>query len=258
MSASGVRRCWRVAVVVGLLVGWLALAMVARAPLRADPPHVPQKLAAASLVSPPPTLPLVFSHAAHKGSDFPCELCHAKAKRSVSSADVLLPAKKACVGCHDEAAVPKGFGRPGHRNTKPCRKCHRAFNLKGFPAQVVWRAPRFKFNHKLHLAEGSKCLDCHKGVDSSSTASGALHLPKMKDCFGCHTGTRGLGGTRRRKGSRRATARCVTCHERQPGGACERGSRGEARPRAVPAAPATRPHLPQASRRRCARPQARL
>ena len=208
----------RLGVLAGLLGGWVLLGMGWQATVAAGPPGTPQKVLSGAIVSPPPTVPMRFSHAAHSGSDFPCTLCHKGAPKSTQAADVLMPKMKTCVGCHDEAKIPPGHGLPGHRDTKACRTCHTRFNLKGFPEAMVWRAPRFRFNHRLHRAEGAKCLDCHKGVDRSTTKVGSLHLPKMRDCFRCHTGTRGLGGSRRRAGSKRASARCVTCHERQPGG----------------------------------------
>ena len=38
------------------------------------------------------------------------------------------------------------------------------------------------FNHKLHVEQGLKCLDCHKGAEKKRAAG----LPEMKDCLLCH------------------------------------------------------------------------
>jgi len=164
------------------------------ADLSAVPPTSPRAVATAAIVSPPPTLPLRFSHAAHRKRGLSCGDCHGPARKSTRARDVLLPGKKACLQCHPEARVPEGYGRAGNRDTRPCRKCHRRFNAKGFPAAVVWRAPRFRFNHRLHLAKGSLCLDCHAGVDQATGRDPKLHLPKMKHCFRCHR-KKGVGST---------------------------------------------------------------
>jgi len=172
----------------------------------ATPPGRPARELPSVIVSPPPVIPLRFSHAKHQAQGVKCGQCHPKAKRSTRSADLLLPGKKVCLECHDEAAVPKGHGRLGQTSTKTCKKCHLRFNLKGFPARVVWRKPRFTFNHKLHVGqEHLSCETCHKGV-AKAGYKGGLHLPKMAICLDCHNK------------KKNASTRCLACHERQPGG----------------------------------------
>jgi hypothetical protein len=48
------------------------------------------------------------------------------------------------------------------------------------PAEVG--AQPIAFNHKLHVEQGLKCLDCHKGAEKKRAAG----LPAMKDCLLCH------------------------------------------------------------------------
>ena len=185
------------------LVALLVLPRVAaRTPRR---PSTAPTVSPTLVVSPAPVRPLKFPHGKHPKADFPCEKCHASAPTSESSADLLVPPMKVCEGCHDEAKVPAGFGQAGKTDNKACRTCHTAFNAKGFPQPLVWKAPRFKFSHKLHLAQKVACLECHQGVDQATT-SAKVHLPTMQDCFKCHNG----------KG--RAPSRCQACHERNPGG----------------------------------------
>jgi hypothetical protein len=168
-----------------VLVALLVLPRVAaRTPRRQS---TAPTVAPAQVVSPTPVRPLRFPHGKHPKADFPCEKCHAAALTSESSADVLLPPKKACVDCHEDAKVPAGFGQAGQTDNQACKACHTAFNAKGFPMPVVWKAPRFKFSHQLHLAQKVACLDCHRGVDQATT-SAKLHLPAMQDCFKCHDG----------------------------------------------------------------------
>jgi hypothetical protein len=238
VPGSGPGRSFSAAVLGGRVFGCLILlglgvALLGRQPrLDASPPGTPAKLLPGELVSPRPVLPLRFSHAKHSGSEFPCATCHVKATTSTASSDLLLPGMKDCVGCHEEARVPKGHGSPGMRDLSKCRKCHTAFNPKAFPEPVSWRAPRFRFSHRLHLDKGATCLGCHPGVERASRGGVAdgLHLPRMKDCLVCHRGSKALGGAGPGGGGaapskgggeaalRYASARCVTCHEREPGG----------------------------------------
>src|SRR5262245_5527715 len=43
------------------------------------------------------------------------------------------------------------------------------------------------FNHKRHLAEDLKCLDCHKGADKAAHAG----VPTVKACLLCHAEPKG-------------------------------------------------------------------
>ena len=171
----------------------------------ASPPGSPSRVLPSAVVLPPPTIPLRFSHAKHPPSDFKCTQCHVQAPQSTRSRDLLLPKKKACLGCHDEAKVPTGFGTPGNRNIKKCKWCHLRFNPNGFPQRVQWPRPRLRFSHKLHLDRKTACGRCHQGV-AHAGYGGGLHLPKMATCLGCHNGTQG------------ASARCATCHLRNASG----------------------------------------
>ncbi len=185
-------------------VSLLAFASLAKV-VFADPPGRPALGKTSNIVAPPPTIPLKFAHAKHPPGDFECEQCHPLATTSIAASDRLRPTKKACLDCHDEAAVPKDIKQRGQKNTKPCQKCHTAFDGKGIPTPVRWKQARLRFSHKVHAARKIACTTCHKGVGKSKPADG-LHMPTMKLCLDCH------------KKHRRAPSRCVSCHERVPGG----------------------------------------
>jgi predicted CXXCH cytochrome family protein len=44
-----------------------------------------------------------FAHRPHRGVE--CESCHAQARASTKTADVLIPAMKACTGCHGNSGT---------------------------------------------------------------------------------------------------------------------------------------------------------
>jgi hypothetical protein len=53
-----------------------------------------------------------FSHRAHRAVE--CESCHVKARSSTRTADVLIPAMRSCLPCHQDSSA--GLDR--------CSKCH--------------------------------------------------------------------------------------------------------------------------------------
>jgi pSer/pThr/pTyr-binding forkhead associated (FHA) protein len=61
------------------------------------------------LVATPPVIPAVwfqharFTHTSHRNID--CEACHAKARKSAATADVLIPSRDKCVPCHGPLAA---------------------------------------------------------------------------------------------------------------------------------------------------------
>ncbi len=63
----------------------------------------------------------VFSHAPHRALD--CLACHAQAKTSAVSADVLLPGIDTCFQCHRSQRIADGKTRGGARFD--CTECHR-------------------------------------------------------------------------------------------------------------------------------------
>lgn len=172
----------------------------------ATPPGSTGKLVGTSLLYPPPTRTLRFSHKKHPPGDFECTQCHTKVKTSTSAGDNLRPSKKACLDCHDEAKVPKGFGKAGKTNNKACKKCHTKFNLKGFPVAARWPKSRVRFTHQIHIQKKIACKKCHAGV-AKSGYGGKRHLPSMALCLGCHNGK-----------AKSPPSKCTTCHERTAGG----------------------------------------
>jgi hypothetical protein len=66
----------------------------------------------------------VFDHAAHRAVN--CDTCHAGARTSTKSADILLPGKKTCLECH---GPPRGTARePRGGAGDSCTLCHRYHN----------------------------------------------------------------------------------------------------------------------------------
>lgn len=71
-------------------------------------------------VIPPRWLDAKFSHGPHRSLS--CEECHAQATKSVNTSDVLMPQRKACVGCHADATSTILAGSRSRTNN--CVLCH--------------------------------------------------------------------------------------------------------------------------------------
>ncbi|MFH2005264.1 MAG: cytochrome c3 family protein [bacterium] len=182
-----------------------AVALLSR--VYASPPGRPSLLLGTALLQPPPRITLRFPHKKHKGDDFKCVTCHPQAKTSTRSADLLLPTKKVCVDCHDEAAIPKGYAQKKDANkNKTCKKCHTRFGDDLVPVKTTWKKPRYRFSHRMHVQQNIQCVTCHKGVDTAGPPNGTLHIPRMSQCLSCHNK------------NAKAPTRCTACHERVPGG----------------------------------------
>jgi len=79
----------------------------------------------------------VFNHAAHRALD--CLACHAQAKTSTASADVLLPAIDTCFVCHAPQSNHDGKIHGGARFD--CTECHR-YHHGDNPLQGIGAAKR--------------------------------------------------------------------------------------------------------------------
>lgn len=143
-------------------------------------------------VYPAQDIPLRFTHDQHLGLGLDCDACHAKAKDSHKSADLLLPTGAACDGCHG-AQHPRTPETPAR-----CSTCHTQLDDQNrLRASVRMPRPLLHFDHAKHVGAGSSCRDCHdmKGVRLGSV----LQLPSEASCLSCHDGFQ-------------AANACATCH----------------------------------------------
>ncbi len=128
---------------------------------------------------------LKFSHALHvKDNGMACLDCHAAAKTSTSSGDVLRPNHEVCSTCHSEQV------------TSTCTYCHlNPDHIEAAPAPVR----EISFNHAKHVAmAGVECATCHQGL-GEATLAGPQNMPSMATCTSCHN-------------DRTATSACEQCH----------------------------------------------
>ncbi|MGZ7078916.1 MAG: FHA domain-containing protein [Thermoanaerobaculia bacterium] len=82
----------------------------------------------------PPLIPGVwlvranFTHTQHRPPLIDCEKCHAQARDSSKTSDVLIPKKKACVECHGPQNIRVALA--GTTQSSGCTSCHREYHVR--------------------------------------------------------------------------------------------------------------------------------
>jgi hypothetical protein len=199
-----------VAVVMGLVLAWLApVAAQTAVPSTRPPGAAPGDGGPSPVIFPPQSIGVRFDHARHMALGTTCATCHDKAKTSRTSADTLLPAGTRCDGCHGsnhrESTVTPGSDALG-----ACELCHVGYRPED--GQRVLRTllppPHLRFDHAVHATRGIDCERCHGQVGALAQAT-FDQLPRMRGCFACHTSDRAKKGE--------ASRACPTCHVTERG-----------------------------------------
>jgi hypothetical protein len=142
-------------------------------------------------VYPAQKISLRYSHRVHiQQEGMRCLDCHGAAPDSWKSSDLLLPKEERCADCHAEV-----------KDKERCSYCHPG----GETRQPFEFPPAFlRFDHRGHLRNGVRCVDCHPQVAQRELAT-VDDLPRMADCVACHR-------------QRRASTECAACHPTGPEG----------------------------------------
>ena len=119
--------------------------------------------------------PIPFSHEHHvAGLGLDCRFCHSSVEQS---ADAGMPPTYTCMTCHSQIwtkADPLAPVRASLAENKPIQW------------RRVNRLPDYVyFNHKVHVAKGVGCGECHGDVDRMPLL-GKAHGFEMKFCLDCH------------------------------------------------------------------------
>ena len=126
-----------------------------------------------------------FSHRLHLAQKLQCVECHTAAA-STRVEDNLLPSKRVCLGCHEEAEIP---APPATRLTKFSHALHlKMGNVAPFIAAAIDHKNYLQQpgDIRRHLNTGNACQACHRGLEESDQVTRAA-LPQMADCLVCHT-----------------------------------------------------------------------
>lgn len=145
-------------------------------------------LAMAWGAAPSVAAPAPFPHRIHLAQGLECVECHTAATSSTKVEDNLLPQKRVCLACHEDAEV----SIPPPPATRLSKFSH-ALHLKmGSAAPFIADA----IDHqrylqppddiRRHLPGKSPCQACHRGLEESDQVTRAA-LPQMADCLVCHT-----------------------------------------------------------------------
>jgi pSer/pThr/pTyr-binding forkhead associated (FHA) protein len=110
--------------------------------------------AGARIAAKPPDIPsrwllhAKFTHTQHR--NLACESCHEKARESTNTADVLMPSRKDCTGCH---------GGPSAKSSSSCATCHEYHERSRL--LLTKMAPAFKQSSRAvkNFGGGSRMLE---------------------------------------------------------------------------------------------------
>ena len=126
-----------------------------------------------------------FSHALHAKLKPECVSCHTKAAGSNKLEDNLLPAKEACLSCHESVIKQPRAVR--------LVKFDHAFHAKfGNIAPLLAAAIKGEtylgdgVKRAAHLNTANACAACHRGIETSTSVAEKAHFPEMADCLVCH------------------------------------------------------------------------
>ena len=137
---------------------------------------------------PGPVQPIPFSHKQHAGTlKLPCEFCHTPSR---SGETLLIPRADFCMQCHQTM----GTNDPGVQKLAAYAKSD-----SPIPWVRVYQLPSFvSFSHKVHLAQGITCQQCHGPVAERVQLFKETDI-SMAGCVNCHR-------------EKKANVECNTCH----------------------------------------------
>jgi predicted CXXCH cytochrome family protein len=145
-------------------------------------------LCAQTLPQSPPEQPSPFSHKLHADARLECAVCHPNANpgKNMGIAGISV-----CVTCHRNV-------RPQSQDTQKLTTL--AKGKHGIEWVRVYQIPSFvRFSHRLHMAAGNQCEECHGPVATRSELGVERDLTQI-GCVACHR-------------TKHASIECTFCHE---------------------------------------------
>ncbi len=127
-----------------------------------------------------------FSHKLHLELKLDCVTCHTAAPGSTKPSENLLPEKKVCLGCHQDAQISVP---PVSRVSVFSHRQHlKMGNLSPVIAEAIDKKTYLQpaGDIRRHLNTENPCEACHRGLEESERVT-ATAMPQMADCIVCHT-----------------------------------------------------------------------
>ncbi len=106
-----------------------------------------------------------------------------------------------CFGCHSSShlVVPPEYLADDALTSERCLACHEVVLEYGY----TFNKKIIKFNHRQHIHEGQKCVDCHRSAGHEYKTDGT-NRPTIVECQDCHF--REFEGLPRNQ-------KCLNCHD---------------------------------------------
>jgi len=138
-----------------------------------------------------PKQPVPFSHKHHAGTlKLACKMCHPNPDPGER---MLIASTTVCMQCHSSIKTDS----PHIQRITALDKMKRPVKW-----EQVYAVPSYvNFNHKLHLAKGNTCQECHGPVAEREEISKETDI-SMAGCIACHK-------------EKKAGIGCAFCHEQK-------------------------------------------
>ena len=128
----------------------------------------------------------------HPAAQTKCYECHSKKFR-------ILPRDLNVFRHYRDQLVPPEYSADDDLISQQCLECHEDILDFGYPV----KNKVINFNHRIHLGERLKCMDCHRSSGHEYMAAGS-NRPTVYDCINCHY-KEFVGPPKNRK--------CLNCHD---------------------------------------------
>ncbi len=133
-----------------------------------------------------PQQPISYPHVLHAGKlKIACLYCHYNAEKSDVAS---IPSVNVCMNCHSLVRSATGDSGPNPEISKLVKAWESRDSAA--PSPVVWervnKLPSFvRFSHRIHVANGIACQECHGPIQTMTRVRQASPL-NMGWCINCH------------------------------------------------------------------------
>ena len=139
--------------------------------------------------------PIAFNHYKHFVElDIECQFCH----QTVEEYDAAgLPNVDVCNFCHEEGVINEN---PRFQEVVEIIRDHIRRGARIEWNRIYQSPDDVIFSHRIHIAGGVECENCHGITGISKRPSGQTQLISMDNCMDCH-------------GRNKVSNDCLTCHK---------------------------------------------
>lgn len=157
-----------------------------------------------------PQQPISYPHVLHAGKlGISCLYCHYNAEKSDVAS---IPSVNVCMNCHSLVRSVSGASAPSPEIDKLVKAWKSRDSAA--PSPIAWervnKVPSFvRFSHRIHVANGIACQECHGAIQTMARVHQAAPL-NMQWCINCHRMTKEQAPAHWKHAG--GPTDCIVCH----------------------------------------------